>query len=209
MKWWKWELMLATNFCSLCPEVINFGCQTFGCQIWFCTRLFTYGDEVIHKAWWGIGEVPYCFSRSFVKFQGHMGQKISNFHPNLVFPDCNSSLNWLMAMIWCTQLEVALKRCLIVLQGHLSNFKVTRDKKESPILTWIWCFRTVTPVWIDRWLSNDDDAQSLKYHRRGALLIFKVIHQISRSHRTKITNFDLNWAFPEGNSSLNSLMALK
>ena len=105
-------------------------------------------DEVIHKAWWGIGEVPYCFSRSFVKFWGHMGQKIADFHPNLVFPDCNSSLNWPMAMIWCTKLGVALKRCLIVLQGHLSNFKVTRDKKESPILTWIWCFRTVSLNWL-------------------------------------------------------------
>ena len=38
-KWWNWELMLATNFGSLCPEVTNFGSQNFGYQIWFCTRL--------------------------------------------------------------------------------------------------------------------------------------------------------------------------
>ena len=41
-----------------------------------------------------VGEVPYCFSRSSVKFQGNTGQKISDFGPNLAFPDCNSSLIW-------------------------------------------------------------------------------------------------------------------
>ena len=48
------------------------------------------------------------------------------------------------------------------------------------ILAQIGRFRTVTPVWIHQWLSND--AQSLKYIGRGALLFFKVICQISRSH---------------------------
>ena len=48
----------------------------------------------------------------------------------------------------------------MVFQGHLSNFKVTQDKK-SPILTQIELLRTVTPI------------------------IFQVIHQISRSHGLK------------------------
>ena len=55
---------------------------------------FTDGYERIHKAWSSIGEVPYCFSRSSIKFQGHTGQKIASFGPNLAFPDCNSILNW-------------------------------------------------------------------------------------------------------------------
>ena len=161
---------------------------------------------MMHKAWSSIEEVSYCFSRSSVKFQGHMGQKTS-------------------------------------------------------ILTQIGCFRTVTLVWIHWWLWND--AESLKQDRRGALLLFKVIHQISRSHRTKncrfwpelsifglwlqfefthgyemmhkawcsieevpycfprssikfqghtgqkIANFDPNWACLDCNSSLNSPMVLK
>ena len=36
-----------------------------------------------------------------------------------------------------------------------------------------------------------------------ALLLFEVIRQISRSHETKIDDFDLNWLFPDCNSSLN------
>ena len=76
---------------------------------------------MMHKGWSSIKEVPYCFSRSSVKFQGHTGQKSSIL---------NSSLNLLMAMKWCTKLEVTQKSYPITFQGHPSNFKVTRDKKN-------------------------------------------------------------------------------
>ena len=68
-------------------------------------------------------------------------------------------------------------------------------------------FRTVTPVWIHIWWWND--TYSLMLLRRGALLYFKVIRQISRSHSAKIAEFDPDWAFPDCNSSLNSPMAMK
>ena len=97
---------------------------------------------MMHKAWSSIEEVPYCFSRSSVKFQGHLALKIVEFYSNLAFPDCNSSLNSPMAMKCCTKLETAKNRCPIVFQGHPSNFKVTRDK-TSPILTQIGRFRTI------------------------------------------------------------------
>ena len=107
---------------------------------------------MMRRAWCCLGEVPYCFSMSSVKFQGH-------------------------------------------------------PAKKTLILTQIGRFQTVTLVWIHWWLWND--AQSLKQHRRGALLFFKVIRQISRSHWTKIADFDPNWAFLDCNSSWNSPMALK
>ena len=98
--------------------------------------------ELMHKAWSSVEEVSYCFSRSSVKFQGHTALKIVEFDPNWAFPDCNSSLNSPMAMKCCTKLEISKERCLIVFQGHPSNFKVTRDK-TSPILTQIGRFRTI------------------------------------------------------------------
>ena len=103
---------------------------------------FTDGYEMMHRAWSSIVEVPYCFSRSSVKFQGHAALKIVEFDPNWAFPDCNSSLNSPMAMQCCTKLETAKERCPIVFQGHPSNFKVTRYK-TSPILTQIGRFRTI------------------------------------------------------------------
>ena len=107
--------------------------------------------------------------------------------PNWAFPDCNSSFNSMMAMKWCTNHEAAWKRCPIVFQGHPSNFKVTQNK-ALPILTWIERFRTpVTPVWIHQWLWNN--AKSLTWYGRCALLFIKVIGQISMSHGTKNRRF--------------------
>ena len=60
-------------------------------------------------------------------------------------------------------------------QGQRSKVKITEVK--TPFSR----FRTVTPVWIH--ICQWNDAQSLMLHRRGALLFFKVICQISRSHR--------------------------
>ena len=97
---------------------------------------------MMHRAWSSIVELPYCFSSSSVKFQGHTALKIVEFDPNWAFPDCNSSLNSPMAMKCCTKLETAKERCPIVFQGHPSNFKVTRYK-TSPIFTQIGRFRTI------------------------------------------------------------------
>ena len=44
---------------------------------------FTYDDEMMHKVWCCSGEVPYYFSRSSVKFQGHAARQIVDFYPIL------------------------------------------------------------------------------------------------------------------------------
>ena len=62
-------------------------------------------------------------------------------------------------------------------QGQRSKVKVTE------VTTQLDRFRTVTPVWIHIWWWND--AYSMMLLRRGALLFFKVIRQISRSHDSK------------------------
>ena len=49
--------------------------------------------------------------------------------------------------------------------------------KVTKVMTPFSLFQTVTPVWIHWWLWND--AQNLKWHRRGALLFFTVTRQIS------------------------------
>ena len=148
---------------------------------------------MMHRAWSSIEEVPYCSSRSSIKFQGHIALKIVEFDPNWAFPDCNSSLNSPMAMKCCTKLETAKKRSPIVFQGHPSNSKVTRDK-TSRILTQIGRFWTIGRSQ----LSNPSDLpcwrSSVKFQGHTAL---------------KNVEFDPDWAFPDCNSSLNSPMATK
>ena len=45
--------------------------------LWFQFE-FTYDNEMMHKAWYCIGDVPYCFSRPSVKIQGHTAKKQSS-----------------------------------------------------------------------------------------------------------------------------------
>ena len=61
----------------------------------------------IYIAWCCLGEVPYCFSSSSVKVQGHTALKIVEFDPDWPFPECNSSLNSPMGTKCYTKLEVA------------------------------------------------------------------------------------------------------
>ena len=80
------------------------------------------------------------------------------------------------------------QRLMLLWRGALLFCKIIRQISrshgtKSPILTRIENFRTVTPALIHWWLWSD--AQSLKQHRRGALLILKVIRQILRSHGAK------------------------
>ena len=64
-------------------------------------------------------------------------------------------------------------------KGQCQRSKV----KVTEVTTQLNRFRTVTPVWIHIWWWND--AYNLIMLRRGALLYFKVIRQISRSHGSK------------------------
>ena len=81
---------------------------------------------------------------------------------------------------------------MLLRRGALLFFKVIcqisrSNSWKNPPKHHNWALRAVTPVWIHPWLWND--AQSLKQHRRGALLFFEVIRQISRSHGTKKCRF--------------------
>ena len=132
---------------------------------------------MMHRAWSSIVEVPYCFSRSYVKFQGQTALKIVEFDLNWVFPDCNSSLNSPMAMKCCTKLETAKERCSIVFQGHPSNVKVTRYK-TSPIFTEIERFLTIGRSQ----LSNPSDLPCLLPNFQNySFLQFTYIEQGSKS----------------------------
>ena len=139
---------------------------------------------MMHRAWSSIVEVPYCFSRSYVKFQGHTDLKIVEFDPNWAFPDSNSSLNSPMAMKCCTKLETTKERCPIVFQGHPSNFKVTRDK-TSPILIQIWRFRTIGRSQ----LSNPSDLPCFSNIRVKTIANFKRPEKVGLKWWIKVSFF--------------------
>ena len=137
---------------------------------------------MMHRPWSSIVEVPYCFSRSNVKFQGHTALKIVKFYRNWAFLDSNSILNSLMVMKCCTKLETTKERCPIVFQSHPSNFKVTRDKTSS-LLTRIGRFRTIGRSQ----LSNPSDLPCLQQNKT-------YFYKISfRAHNTFVTADITGW----------------
>ena len=118
----------------------------------------------MHKAWSSIEEMPYCFSRLYVKLQGHTALKIVKFHPDWSFPDCNSILNSPMAQKWCTKLAVVLKRCLIAFSCDQAALWMVQSVRPSvrpsvclsvclshlfdyvPIIVSSWNFQELLPV---------------------------------------------------------------
>ena len=129
------------------------------------------------------GVITIDISHVHAKGPGHRGQ-------NLIkpFPDCNTSLNSCMAMKWWTKL-MWYRRGAILFFKVIYQISRSHGTKTS-ILTWIEGFWIVTPVWIHRWLWNN--AQSLTYHRTGALLFCRVIHWIWRSCMPKNQWFESN-----------------
>ena len=83
----------------------------------------------------------------------------------------------------CSLHPIIMKFSVITIDRHDVHAKGEGQKskvKVTEITTPFSRFQTVTPVWNHIWWWND--AQSLMWLRRGALLFFKVIRQISRSH---------------------------
>ena len=114
-------------------------------------------------AWSSIEEVPYCFKlRPSSSMNGIFCPSVTTF--------------WL-----CSHHRIIMKFSRVITkdQGKVhANGQGQRSKVE--VTTQHNRFRTVAPVWIHKWWWND--TYSLMLLRRGALLFFKVIRQISRSH---------------------------
>ena len=77
----------------------------------------------------------------------------------------------LMALKWCTKLDIVWKSCCIDFQGSVSQISRWHRTKNhqfwSKKIDHLW---TVTPVWIHQWLRNN--AQCLMWYKRVALLFF-------------------------------------
>ena len=139
----------------------------------------------MHKAWRGIEEVPYCFSRSYVKLQGRTLTKwsiltqIKRFR--IVTPVWIHQLLQNDAQTWSNMEEVpyCFSRSYVKLQGHTLT--------KLSILTQIKRFRTVTALWIHQRLRND--AQCLKSMEEVSCCFSMSSVKFQGSHGTKNCQF--------------------
>ena len=175
---------------------------------------------MMHKAWSSIEEVPYCFAKSSVKFQGHTALKIIEFDPNWAFPDCNSSLNSPMAAKWCTKLEVAWKRCPIVFSYDQATLWMVFSVRLSvchtfyprPVLAFGYCHRLCVCVltffvWVITHLTFQLESSNLDKKIQQILLKVPIVFGVdwlwpSRSNLTPFQNsVVVSWTVAQPNDS--------
>ena len=136
---------------------------------------------MMHKAWSSIEEVPYCFSRSSIKFQGHTALKIVKFDPKWAFPDCNSSLNSPMASKCCTKLEVALKRCPIVFSCDQAALQMVFSVCPSVTKPFWLCSHHRIIMKFSGVITNDKSKVHAKGHgQRSKVKVTEVTTQLNR-----------------------------
>ena len=142
---------------------------------------FAEGNHEIYYLWWMVQTVFLAATKQLYEW----------FSPSVrlsVCPSVRPSVCLSVTPFWlCSHHPIIMKFSGVITsdksdvhakgQGQRSKVKVTE------VTTQLYRFRTVTPVWIHVWWWND--AYSLIMLRRGALLFFKVICQISRSHGSK------------------------
>ena len=116
-----WSCIEKMPYCFLWSSLKFQGPTGHHCGFWpklsisglFIKFEFTDGFEMMHKAWCSREEVPFCFPRSSIKFQGHTGQKIADFDPNWACADCNFSFNSPVDLKLYTKLDLLWRGALL------------------------------------------------------------------------------------------------
>ena len=145
---------------------------------------------MMHKAWCSIEEVPYCFPRSSIKFQGHTAEKSMIW---IKFEqDYQAGRSYQIPQI-CLVHYVPI----IVSWNFQELSPRTRVTSIQKVTTQLNRFRTVTPVWIHIWWWNDTYSSMLPYCFSRSSVKFQGHTAL------KIVKFDPDWMFPDCNSSLN------
>ena len=136
---------------------------------------------MMNKAWSSIEDVPYCFARSSIKFQGHTGQNITNFDPNWVFPDYR---------------PVAAFKSL-----RFALFKVIRQISRSHGCKnrGIWPKLAVSGLYLQFEFINGYEMLHKAWNSKWEMPYCFPKSSIKFQGHTvqNITDFDPNWAFPD------------
>ena len=161
---------------------------------------------MLHKAWSSIEEVPYCFWRSSVKFQGHSAKKNRRFWPKLGISRLKnrrfeSNLSKITRPVAAIK---SLRFALLKVIHQISRLHGSKNRRILPKLgvSGLLLQFELTNVYemIHKAWSNIEE---MPYCFWGSSVKF-LGHTAQ-----KIVDFDPNWAFPDCNSNLNSPMGMK
>ena len=111
-------------------------------HFWTVTAVeFTNGFDMMHKAWCSTEDVLCCFSRSSIKFEGHMDQKTDDFNPIL------SKITRLVAAIKSLRfalLDIYMFMSSIIIPFyHKINLRSQRTSNAESI-SMAWCHHVLS-----------------------------------------------------------------
>ena len=152
---------------------------------WFFKCIFViYSFYVFNKYNWSLLVHVFHFH---LRFLAATKQLYDWFSPSVCLSVCPSVRLSVTPFSPCSHHHIIMKFSGVITNDksdvHAKGRGQRSKVKVTEVNTQLNRFRTVTLVWIHIWWWND--AYSLMMLRRGALLFFKVIRQISRSHGSK------------------------
>ena len=100
---------------------------------------------MLHKAWNSKEEMPYCFPRSSIKFQGHTGQNVTDFDPNWAFRTIGRS-----QLSNPSDLPCYLRCIIIVADSYLLGCK----KINKPLISHFWFCMTDLAQGCSKYIAN-------------------------------------------------------
>ena len=147
------------------------------------------------------------------KGQGHRSSKIKVTDVITKLSHCRTVTPvWIHIWWWNDAQSLMLIRRYVLLFfkviRQISRSRRTKSADFDPNWPFLECNSSLNSPMALKWSIK----LNKRKHRRGVLLFFKGIHQISRAHGTKTANYDPNCydiLFPDCNSSLNSPMDLR
>ena len=119
---------------------------------------------MLHKAWNSKEEMPYCFPRSSIKFQGHTGQNITDFDPNWAFP------NYRPVAAFKSLRFALLSLCKYKLDpvNHTQIWQVSLQLSDTCQI-WMW-------YWLDVWFNHRLAFEIMCY--RYAIILMKFFSSV-------------------------------
>ena len=150
----------------------------------------------MHKPWGNIEGLPFCFSKSSIKFQGHTGQKIEDLNPIWVrllgrsqlsnpsdLPSFTMSYHWIFMKL--TQ-DIDPMKCLwytisgrkVKVTGVIRSFYL-KKYSHNPIQTWFVHLLAISPICF--------------------ILATNIVHDIAMCHdpflrqKVKVTSGHFKW----------------
>ena len=134
---------------------------------------------MVHKAWHNIEEVPYYFSRSSIKFQGHKGWKIDYLNPIWLRLlgrsqlSNHSDLTCLNSLNNISQVQMTLNHSLPTWTDFSKHPSIVQPDNVSSCAT--GCNFVPLHILVSAMVSSENPSRNIHYALKGSISIPELL----------------------------------